>query len=185
VYLNRIKELQGELGAGDCFLPSVRRAIPDICRDAVLSVDAPMLRNGEDRAHRLYGTEDGGAEYAAELGREIRYSFDPAKISYVHLTFSSDLNRDTLPGGGVERTHSTRANIPLDAPQTYMPKTLCRSFTLYGELHGKRTVLLEVEDNRQRAYHVEIGRTLDALVLIPRESWGDRNTVPVISFDFG
>lgn len=185
VYLNKIKELQRELGDGDCFLPSFGREISEICKSATLSVDAPVLRNGEDRAHRLYGTEDGGAEYAAELGCEIRYSFDPAKISYVHLTFSSDLNRDTLPGGGVERTHSTRANIPLDAPQTCMPKTLCRSFTLYGELRGERTVLLEVEDNRRRAYHIEIGRTLDALVLVPHKSWGDGNTVPVISFDFG
>ena len=185
VYENKMSEVQKELLFGDCFLPSMRRPVSDVCLSATLSVDAPMLRNGEDRAHRIYGTETGGAEYSARLGEEIRYDLSRASLTYAHIVFSSDLNRTTFDGGVCERTHTTRANIPLNAPMLKMPATLCREFTLYGEVGGVRREIASVEDNRRRAWHIELSGEYDALVLVPRKSWGNGDTVPVISFDFG
>ena len=98
--------------------------------------------------------------------------------------FCSDLNRETLPGGRVERNHITRANTPLDSPVMHMPKTLCKEFALFGELDGVRYELLNVTNNRKRAYHVNINKTFNKLILIPKSTWGEYEKIPVISFDF-
>ena len=168
---------------GDCFLPSKRREISKVCRAARLSAPE-LLRNGEDRAHRLYGTDEESAQYRAGIGEEIRYDFDRRRVEAVHIVFSSDLNRETLEGSHCERTHTTRLNTKLSSPRMHMPTTLCREFELYCEVGGERELLLSVSDNRKRAYDVKVGRNADALVLIPRASWGEGKDVPIISFDF-
>ncbi len=181
VYLKYLPQLQASLMEGDCFLPSLKRAVSDCCKNAALSGDE-QLRNGQDRAHRLYQTETCG--YLAVPGEEITYTFEPTRVGSVHLVFDSDLHRDTLPGGHCERTHSMRANHLLSSPQMTMPKPLCRAFKLLGERNGERIELLNVTDNRKRAYHSEVGRDLDKLILIPLSAWGEGERIPVISFDF-
>lgn len=183
VYLNKLSELQDSLMRGDCFLPSRKRRISAVCAEAELNAPS-LLRNGEDRAHRLYKTSEETARYDAYRGEEIVYRFKPMEVKSAHITFDSDLNRNTLEGSGCERTHTTRANVKLDAPMLRMPSTLCKDFTLYGELNGKRTEILKVSINRKRAYDLCIGLKLDSLILVPESVWGDGERIPVISFDF-
>ena len=183
VYLEEMPALQKSIMDADGFLPSKTRYISDICRNATLN--APdSLRNGQDRGHKIYSTTQESAAYNVRLGEEIVYSFDRTKVTSVHIVFSSDLNRETLPGGNCERMHCTRANITLDSPQVYMPKTLCREYILYGEKDGAVTELLHVTDNRRRFCHLAIEDEFDKLILKPMASWGDGDTVPVFSFDF-
>jgi len=77
-----------------------------------------------------------------------------------------------------------RANHRLDSPQMHMPKTLCREFKLIGELDGKQYEILHISDNRKRCYHIEVDKEFDKLTLIPIDSWGDKEKIPVVSFDF-
>ncbi|MBQ9986336.1 MAG: FAD-dependent oxidoreductase [Oscillospiraceae bacterium] len=184
VYLDYINELQELLLCEDCFLPSKKREISGKCLDSELNIGYPFIRNGEDRAHRIYGTDEKDVYCAVAKGSEISYSFAPQKVASVHIVFDSDLNRNTLPGGAVEKRHITRANVRLDVPVMHMPKTLCREFVLLGELEGERYKLFEVSDNRKRAYHINLDKKLDKLILIPRSTWGDYDNVSVISFDF-
>ena len=185
VYLARMTEVQEKLMNEDCFLPRMTRPISDVCRHATLTGAPDSIRDGRDRPHALYGTENGEGTLHAPLGSEITYRFDAQTVSAVHLVFDSDLDRETLPGSECERKHSTRANRRLDSPVMHMPKTLVRAFTLLGERNGKREVLLHVEDNRRRAYHVPVSGSYDALVLIPTAMWDDTApTAPIISFDF-
>ena len=184
VYLHHLAELQQLLMNEDCFLPSKARHISSVCRNATLTPAGEPLRNGQDRAHVRYGTTEEDAIIEIESGKEIVYTFAPAEVKYVHLVFSSDLNRVTLPGGKCERTHSTRANRMLSSPQMHMPTTLCKDFCLFGESEGQRVELLEVKENRKRAYHLPVGKVLDKLILQPISTWGDSTKIPVISFDF-
>lgn len=188
VYLSRLDTLQELLLNEDCFLPSKTRKVSDACRKAVLKTTtraaADVLRNGQDRAHRIYGTDETTDYYMAPLHAEICYEFEETSVSSVHLVFSSDLNRDTLPGSECERHHTTRACHRLDSPLMHMPKTLCKEFKLIGELNGQRFELLHVDNNRKRSYHLELNRKFDKLILIPESSWGEGNEVAVISFDF-
>ncbi|MBQ7794596.1 MAG: FAD-dependent oxidoreductase [Clostridia bacterium] len=184
VYCTKIGLLQDMLMNEDCFLPSKMRKISDECLKAKLNIDNDVIRNGQDRAHILYNTDESSCAYVADAGEEICYSFDKTDISSVHIVFCSDLNRDTLSGSECERIHSTRANIRLDSPQQYMPKTLCREFALVGESDGKKTELLHISDNRKRSYHINVNQNFDKLTLIPLKSWGDDSKIPVISFDF-
>lgn len=182
VYQNEIKTLQKKMLDSDLFLPSKTREISKICKNANLS-GADSLRNGQDRAHRIYGTDKDSARYIADAGEEITYSFEKAKINSVHIVFDSDLNRKTLPGGWCEQIHSTRANHMIASPQMHLPTTLCKSFRLIGELDGKTVEILKVTENKKRTYHIALDSEFDKLTLIPEESWGEEKT-PVISFDF-
>lgn len=183
VYLHEMASLQKSIMNADGFLPSKVREISEKCKNATLN--APdSLRNGEDRGHRIYSTTQDTAAYHARLGDEIEYSFNKARVGSVHIVFSSDLNRETLQGGACERGHCTRANVLLDSPQIYMPRTLCREYVLLGECDGKREELLHVTDNRKRYLHLDLDRELDKLILKPVASWGEGDKVPIFSFDF-
>lgn len=183
VYLNHLEELQDSLLRGDCFLPSKKRKISKACLDATLN--APdILRNGEDRPHKLYGKSETESIYLAKEGEEIRYRFEKLKINEIHITFDSDLNRVTLEGSDCERTHGTRPLTKLTSPEYHIPTTLCKSFTLIGELDGNATEILHIYENRKRAYNIPISMELDSITLIPLEGRNDSGKVGIISFDF-
>ncbi len=191
VYTRRLEELQASLMDADCFLPAMTRPVSEDCRRSVL-VDkngAPVaggetLKNGQDRPNIHYGTATCGL--SLPNGEGVEYRFDaPTAVESVHLTFDSDLDRTTLPGDKCEQDHSTRANICLDSPQFYLPLTLCKAFRLEAETAGGVEVLLNVEQNALRAYHVEVGRAdITALRLIPLENYGGTGETRVFSFDF-
>jgi hypothetical protein len=107
-------------------LPYNSRCVSALTQNASLlsssNGDVDALRDGNDR-------ENG---FMCDAGGYIEYSF--LKTEYVkeaRIVFDSDLDRVTLPGDGVERGHSMRANIKPDSPVMHMPYTLCRSFTVY------------------------------------------------------
>ena len=182
IYLHHMDALQKSLLEGDCFLPSKVRSIPTVCQNAALCGAPDTLRNGQDRPHRIYGTEEADM-FTAAINTPISYNFAPAKVESVHIVFSSDLERDTLEGSWVARQRSTRANLPLDYPQLTMPKTLCREFKLLGRKGDKVVELLHVTDNRKRSYHVRVDQTFESLTLIPISTWGNEKA-SLISFDF-
>ena len=183
VYRSHLEELQDMLLAGDCFLPSKRRRISPACTSATLTGGEELLRDGADRPNFIYQNEAHYA-YSAPLGGEIAYRFEKTRVAYAHIVFDSDLERDTLDGNHCERIHTTSALYRLDSPFMHLPKTLCRAFTLYGERDGVRRTLFSVKENRKRAYHIPLDDVFDALILVPEESWGGGERVPVISFDF-
>ncbi len=186
VYKNKalLAELQSRLMAGDCFLPSHRRAISPLCLSAALSVENEQLRSGEDRGHKNYGTTEQSARYEARPGESITYTFEKAPLHSVHIVFDSDLNRRTQDGPLVDRTHNTRILKRLDSPDLRMPATLCRAFTLVGERNGEKIELLRVENNRKRAYDLAVSGEFESLSLIPTALWGEGESIPIVSFDF-
>ena len=191
IYTRRLEELQDSLMDADCFLPAMTRPVSEDCRRSVL-VDkngAPVaggetLKNGQDRPNIHYGTATCGL--SLPNGEGVEYRFDaPTAVESVHLTFDSDLDRTTLPGDKCEQDHSTRANVRLDSPQFYLPLTLCKAFRLEAETADGVEVLLDVEQNALRTYHVEVGRAdITALRLIPLENYGGTGETRVFSFDF-
>ena len=184
VYLDKIETLQDMLMDADCFLPNRHRKVSDACKNALLSGASDIIRNGEDRAHRIYKTTEETCAYAAENGKEISYITSDVQPTHAHIVFCSDLNRRTLPVSDCERMHSMRANKRLDSPQVHMPSTLCREFKLIGERGGVRTELLHITENRRRSYHLPINETFDKLILIPISNWGGSEKTKIVSFDF-
>ena len=120
----------------------------------------------------------------AKKGERITYRFDQSILSSVHIVFNSDLNRETLPGSDCERLHSMRANQRLNGPIMHMPYTLCKSFVLTGKTDGIEKEIIKIDNNRKRCYHIRLNGDYSELTLIPLDSWGEDDTVEVISFDF-
>ena len=191
VYLHHLTELQDNIQAADGFLPATLRAVGQLCRSTPILdadgnplTDGDSLKDGQDRPHAAFGTETCGL--SVPNGRPLEYRFnEPEAIESVHITFNSDLNRETLPGSHVERTHSMRPNVRLDSPIMHMPTTLCRAFRLEADTANGTEILLDIADNSRRAYHITLnGKKISALRLIPLENWGSTDRTDLFSFDF-
>lgn len=186
VYLNHIKELQSSLMDDDCFLPHLKRNISDACKNALLFGADEGIRNGEDRANRIYGTESKGTY--VKNGESITYTLkSPERINSIHIVFDSDLDRETIEADSwCEKNHVTRANVLLNSPTMHMPKTLCKSFTLTAKTEDGTVTLLSNENNIKRAYHVDSldDMKISEITLTVGSNWGDFDTTSVVSFDF-
>jgi hypothetical protein len=191
IYLAHLDELRDAVRAEDGFIPASPRTVGELCRatpvtdaDGNQLANQEALKDGRDRPHSSFGTTSCGL--TLPNGSPVDYRFDtPQAVSAVHVTFNSDLNRETLPGGHVERTRSMRANVLLDSPVMHMPTTLCRAFRLEAETPEGTIVLLSVADNARRAYHIPVNRAdITALRLVPLENWGGSGETDVFSFDF-
>ncbi len=180
-YLNLLQEL---LLSEDCFLPNFKRSISKTCKNAVLLGADDRIRNGEDRPHSIYGTDNDSYACRVRANDSIEYTFDKTEIKSVHITFDSDLNRDTLEGDWVERQRATRANVRSNASQMYMPKTLCKEFEFIGEVDGMKEELLHITHNRKRSYHLTLNKPYEKLRLIPISDWGQNECITIVSFDF-
>ena len=177
VYKEKLSLLQETLMNDDCFLPNKTRKT---CDCFASTNTAESIRNGQDRAHRLYNTEKCGM--TVKNNTSVYYDVG-GYVKSVHIVFDSDLNRETLPGDECERLHATRCNIRLDSPVMTMPKTLCKNFTL--EIETKNGKIIKcVEYNRKRAYHIEVNDTVKEIRLAPSENWGNTDETAIFSFDF-
>ncbi|MBR7098320.1 MAG: FAD-dependent oxidoreductase [Clostridia bacterium] len=182
VYLYHITELQNLLMNDDCFLPYFRRTVSPLCTAIPVS-GGEELKNGQDRANRIYGTSACGIQ--VKNGDCVEYQLPaPSKLDAVHIVFDSDLNRQTLPGHWCEQGHVTRANVLLDSPQMHLPKTLCKTFRLTAETDQGEITLLSVENNIKRTYHCPISVAVNSLKLQVLGNWGDLEETPLVSFDF-
>ena len=184
VYENALEELQQRLMEDDSFLPGFTRKIAPECKTAVLTGGSDALRDGQDRPNRIYKTETCGD--IVQNGAKICYELqNPTQVEGIHLVFDSDLNRETLPGDSYERRLFTRANVLLDSPQTYLPKTLCAEFELWAETeNGEEILLKKVTENRLRAHDVLVGQKLKKIWLVIQKTWGETEQTNLFSFDF-
>ena len=179
VYTEHLQELKDTLMNNDSFLPHFSREISPLCK----KIGIKELTDGIDRVNNIYSNETCGIKQ--KNNTPIEYCFDtPEKINAVHIVFDSDLNRHTLPGVACEKQYGTRCNIALDSPQTHIPTTLCREFVLEADINGNTERLLCTDKNRKRSYHIELGKPVTALRLIPISNWGNDEYTNIFSFDF-
>ena len=97
----------------------------------------------------------------------------------------SDLNRVTLPGSRSEQEHNIRALVRPDSPVMHLPDPLVRAYRLTATLPGGSEMLLADEcENALRTVHIPVGKTVTSLTLTPLSTYGDTETVHLLSFDF-
>lgn len=183
VYGHKLKELQTALMDNDCFLPNSARAVSKLCANTPVTNGGDNLKNAQDRPHELYGSTECGIKITNNTPLEYRFGTEQT-VNSIHIVFDSDLNRETLPGNKVERQHSMRSNVLIGSPQFYVPKTLCREFTLELLFEDHIEKLLDIKENRKRAYHISVRRKVNGIRLTPIKNWGDTDNTAVFSFDF-
>ena len=190
VYREHIELLQQRLMENGCFLPHVKREIPDFVMEAEMTggiPDAEKLRNGIDRTNHIWGPEDQGC--AVPLGQAVGYRFtEPVRIANIHLALDSDLSRATLPGDDCERRHSMRANVWWEdegkSPAMTMPGTLVKAYRIEGLDEAGAVVFSAEEDcNALQCVNVKTDVLLKELRFIPLSLWGEGDAAHILSFD--
>ncbi|HHW08566.1 MAG TPA: FAD-dependent oxidoreductase [Firmicutes bacterium] len=166
VYERKISELQQRLMADDCYLPWQVRAIPEVTKNAALTVtaggDPEPLRNGIDRP---VGDVDNG--WSGPLEAHITYTFagsDPVHLKSARLVFDSDLNREgkNMP-----------SSFPLDAPCKEVPATLIKEFRLEALTPaGDWQEVVHVTNNYQRLVKLPLDVQAKAIRFTPLKTWG-------------
>ena len=188
VYEQRLDLLRETLMFDDCFLPFTRRRMSGLTRSAALSSTGTAeflenLRNGADRENWTYGEGEQG--YFCAPGTAVSYTWDePVALSRIRLLFDSDLDRRTIPiEQNVERTHSMRANVPLDAPRQIVPKTLMRRYAVELLTDSGWTLLRAEEQNLARLAVLPVGQSVRGVRVTLLGDWGCRGRLHLYSFD--
>jgi len=183
VYQNKLHELQQTLAENDCFLPHILRETSNLCSKTPIINGNDTLKNGIDRPNSLY--QDIACGVAVKNGTALAYNFSkPEMVHSLHLTFDSDLNRETLPGDYIDRVCSMRSNVRMDSPQCCVPKTLCKEFEVHITTQDGTKTILAQNCNLNRAYSIDINEPIYSISLTPKSNWGNTDTTTVFSFDF-
>lgn len=183
VYKNKLSELQQTLAQNDCFLPNIIREVSDLCKKTPIVNGNDTLKNGMDRANSIYKDIECGV--AVKNGESLEYKFNQPEIVHsLHLTFDSDLNRETLSGDCPDRLYPMRGNVRIDSPQCYVPKTLCKEFSVTVTTENGEKTILNQDCNRNRAYNININEPVYSISFVPKSNWGETDTTTVFSFDF-
>ncbi len=163
-----ITDIQNRLMDDDCWLLSLKRPISDLTLRAKLetsAANAENLRNGIDRP---IGNDDNGCYLKA--GDTVSYCFEkPRHISNIRIVFDSDLNRETLPKDFVR---PMLANRPENYPQSYVPKTMIKSYRIEAVCGGKSEIIYETDNNYHRLNKISVNVNAEKIRLIPLETWG-------------
>lgn len=170
----KIREVQEQLMEDDCFLPHIRRPIPELSRTAGLTTrfgDCGNLRNGIDR--RYHGEDNGWYGCAED---PIVYTFGGKK--FVHsfrLIADSDLDREYVEGNPNLMT----IPMPLFKARSYnqtsfgFPDCMLKSFRV--EIladNGEWKTVCEEKNNHMRLVRGEINAETSAVRLVPLTTHG-------------
>lgn len=169
-----IGELQQMLMDDDCWLPGLRRNIPELTREAMLNTSNSMnpeaVRDGIDR-----NRGDELHIWQGENGDWLEYSWNTAKkLHSIRMVFDSDLNRSSL---------STVAVRYLNRPDLTPPASLVRNFRIdFRDENGVWHEAETVSDNYQRLVRIELSCTANAVRLTFIDGWGN-DKLGVFAFD--
>ena len=172
VYENHLKELRATLMDDDSWLPFSRREVSPLTAASSYESDVPgtdALRSGYDRP---IGDDDNG--WRAPVGSSVTVSFGrTARLDSVRVVFDSDLNHDTLPEAAARLGRPMIHNRPLSWPDTYVPKTIIKKYTIEAILpDGSSVVLADETNNYQRLRRHAAGIDAAAIRLTLNETWG-------------
>jgi hypothetical protein len=180
VYRNYIAEVQQTLMEDDCWLPGLvrgRSGLTKAARLATSAEDPEVLRSGIDRptgkeSNSLLFKPGGFAEYELEK---------PAWVNRVRLVFDSDLNRETQREGSIYKRPMYSIYYPATL-DTYMPKTMVRSFNLVLTRADGTQKTISVNENRRRLVRVDINADIKNVRLEVLSTWG-KAEAGVFSFE--
>ena len=180
VHDQAMTELQHRLLEDDCFLPGLRRPMPEATEDATLlasEADPEPLRNGMDRS--FDGVDNG---WTAQPGGWLEYRFDaPRRIETARLVFDSDLNRVDTNRGFIAK--NMRHYYSLDADRWEVPPAMVRAFRVEVEgPEGRWTPVREERNNYHRLVRVPVERTARAVRVTFEQTWG-APTVHLLAFE--
>jgi len=177
VFEHKLRELQQRLMDDDCYLPYLRRAVPELTRQASLNAsegDPEPLRNGIDRT---IGSDDNG--WSCSPGGWVQMHWPmPRQLTEARIVLDSDMSSDS--GDNINRMHVWHWQ---DTEPFAAPHTLVRTLRLEADAGGGNwNTIAQVKDNHQRLVRIPIHAHAVGLRLVCEETWG-ASVAHVYAFD--
>ncbi len=172
VYEHHLKELRETLMDDDCWLLFTRRPISALSSLAKRSGDAPCVEKLFNGYERRNGTDDNA--WTVQKGGRVRFAFKkPEHITGIRIIFDSDLDRATLPEPEMQLKRPMIHNRPLDWPDSYVPKTLVKSYRIEAVFpDGVTVTIVEVNDNHQRLCRHQADIHASEVIITFLDTWG-------------
>ena len=171
------REVQQALLDDDCYIPGIKRDIPELSRGASLSSpdgDPAVLLNGLDRP---VGTDENA--FVCRIGSNVTLSL-PAqeRLHMLRVVCDSQLNR------WKQSKFNILSNFALDREQLKMPAPLLKNARVEIRVNGEWREVARVTDNRRRMFKIDLGGVqADAVRLIPESTWGGDASARLFAFD--
>jgi len=172
VYPNHIPALQQSLLYEDCWLPGLRRELPDVIHETEIisqAENAELLRDGFDRDSI---SEQHGSYLPIGIPLELRFHRE-RNIRRIRLVFDSDLDRQTLPEEERILNRFMLANRFRQWPDSYVPTTMTKAYRLEAVMsdHSVQT-LFETSLQYQRLCIHKVNVMATAIYFTPLATWG-------------
>ena len=175
---DHVHELQQTLLRDDCYLPFVKRDIPELTLKGSLTAqdgDPAALVNGVDRP-----VGEATNAFDCTLGHAVELAFAaPEKVSEVRLVFDSDLNRE----GDYGHHHNLLHEFELNRRQQVIPASLVRDFRIEAFDGSAWKEVARVTDNHRRLVKVPLDVEAKAIRVIPEKLWSEQNIARIFAFD--
>jgi len=160
-----IHEIQQTLLNDDATILEMKRDIPEISKNAVLSAssgNAEVLRDGFDRPQfglpKEYGWCCSKGDYAEYCLSESKY------VDHIRLVFDSNLTRSQ---NWLDHLNMI-SNYPKDMPHFSPPETLIRAFRI--EADGK--IIFSTDNNYQRLVNIPVCEKVKSVKIVIEEGNG-------------
>ncbi|MBP5270266.1 MAG: FAD-dependent oxidoreductase [Clostridia bacterium] len=164
-----IRELQNKLLDAGCFLPGLKREIPELTASAICNLSGPdlcVLFNGEERPD-----SDWTVNYVTlPVGGEISFDFGETKeLTELRIAFDPDFSRESVSSNKKMRVFAQRAMRGLDFEPMKVAKTLVKSFTV--EIDGRP--FAEFDNFHNSLARIPLGVSGSRLCVRFNSTWGE------------
>ena len=170
VYEAEMELLQSRLLEDGCYLPGLRRQIPELTRKAAAENEkTAVLFDGMERP-------DVHGEHCITLKKGACVEFaleEPAYVRELRLVFDLDFTRGRLFQNEQLRKFAMKCNTPLDMEQARLPETLVKAFSVeITDPYNRTEQLIAEDENRRYLVTVPVERTAAKVKVTLSDTWG-------------
>lgn len=168
LFPHRVDELQQALLEDGVFLPGVPRRVPDLTREARLSLapeETAVLQNGTERPR----TEPGENAVTLPLGSSVTFAFDaPRQVEALRFYADPDYTRETVSVNKKMRVFPMRLHTGRDFVPVRVAATIVKAFTVTAD--GEE--IFSAENNYHALVTVPVRQEVRSLTVTFRETHG-------------
>jgi hypothetical protein len=171
---SQIKEIQMTLLEDNCYLPGLKRSIPQLTETATLNISDAQRAILHDGVERITADEK-QHHITLKPGESLEFAFEnPTQVDTLRVVFDPDFSRDSITKFSRFQLFAMRSHVGKDFKAVSMPKNLAKEFSVEVDLGtGVWEELYATDTNHLDLFTLSVKKKIKALRLTCTSSWGD------------